>query len=67
MNAFRALDFSDLAVESIWKMVAVILHLGNIEFYADEKDHVGFILILDFILTDMPYFIEYSVHFFTLK
>ena len=41
MNAFRALDFSDAAVESIWKMVAVILHLGNVEFYSDDKDHVS--------------------------
>jgi myosin heavy subunit len=40
MNAFRALDFSDAAVDSIWKMVAVILHIGNLEFYADDKDHV---------------------------
>lgn len=38
MSAFRALCFSDTAIESIWKMVAVILHLGNLEFYADEKD-----------------------------
>ena len=41
MKAFRALDFSDSAVESIWKMVAVILHMGNLEFYADDKDHVS--------------------------
>ena len=41
MNAFRALDFSDAAVESIWKMVSVILHLGNVEFYSDDKDHVS--------------------------
>ena len=41
MNALKALDFSDSAVESIWKLVAVILHLGNLEFYADDKDHVS--------------------------
>ena len=38
-NAFKALDFSDIAIESIWKMVAVILHLGNIEF--DSKEDNG--------------------------
>ena len=41
MNALKALDFSDSAVESIWKLVAVILHLGNLEFYADDKDHAS--------------------------
>ena len=38
-SAFKALDFSDQAIESIWKMVAVILHLGNIEF--DSKEDNG--------------------------
>ena len=41
MNALKALEFSESAVNSIWKMVAVILHLGNLEFHADEKDHVS--------------------------
>ena len=37
-SAFKALDFSDIAIESIWKMVAVILHLGNIEFDSREDN-----------------------------
>ena len=37
-NAFKALEFADLAVESIWKLVAVILHLGNIDFDAKEDN-----------------------------
>jgi len=40
MDAFKALEFDTCAIESIWKLVAVILHLGNLEFYEDEKDHV---------------------------
>jgi len=36
--AFKALDFSDNATESIWKMIAVILHLGNIEFDSREDN-----------------------------
>ena len=38
-NAFKALEFADMAVESIWKLVGVILHLGNIEF--DSKEDNG--------------------------
>ena len=37
-NAFKALEFADLAIESIWKLVAVILHLGNIDFDATEDN-----------------------------
>jgi len=37
-SAFKALDFSDNATESIWKMTAVILHLGNIEFDSREDN-----------------------------
>ena len=37
-NAFKALEFADLAVESIWKLVAVILHLGNIDFDVKEDN-----------------------------
>ncbi len=44
MDAFKALDFDTSAVESVWKMVAIILHLGNLEFYVDEKDHVNEII-----------------------
>lgn len=40
MDAFKGLDFDNSAVESVWKMVAIILHLGNLEFYEDEKDQV---------------------------
>ena len=36
-NAFKNLDFSEKAVNSIWKLVAVILHLGNIEFDSTES------------------------------
>ena len=35
MSAFRVLDFSDKAVESIWGLVAAILHVGNMEFGQD--------------------------------
>ena len=38
-NAFKALEFADMAVESIWKLIGVILHLGNIEF--DSKEDNG--------------------------
>ena len=37
-NAFKALEFADMAVESIWKLVGVILHLGNIDFDAREDN-----------------------------
>lgn len=37
-NAFKTLDFSEQAVNSIWKLVAVILHLGNIEFNSIESN-----------------------------
>ena len=37
-KAFTALGFADAAVESIWKLVGVILHLGNIEFDAKEDN-----------------------------
>ena len=40
-RAFRTLQFSNDAIESIWKMVAVILHLGNLEFSADENDNAS--------------------------
>ena len=36
--AFKALQFDDHAVESIWKLIAVILHLGNIEFDQHESN-----------------------------
>ena len=37
-SAFKTLDFSEQAVNSIWKLVAVILHLGNIEFDSIESN-----------------------------
>ena len=40
-RAFKTLQFSNDAIESIWKMVAVILHLGNLEFSADENDNAS--------------------------
>ena len=36
--AFKSLQFDDHAVESIWKLIAVILHLGNIEFDQHESN-----------------------------
>ena len=38
MNALSTLDFSDDAITSIWKLVAAILHIGNMEFFTDEND-----------------------------
>ena len=38
-SAFRSLDFSERAVESVWKLIAIILHIGNIQFTADDHDH----------------------------
>lgn len=32
MAAFRALGFAPAEVETVWKVVAAVLHLGNIEF-----------------------------------
>lgn len=32
------MDFADEAVQSIWKLIAVILHLGNIEFEVKEDN-----------------------------
>lgn len=40
-SAFRSLDFSEKAVESIWKLIAVILHIGNINFTSDENDQAS--------------------------
>ena len=37
-NAFKALEFAEMAVESIWKLIGVILHLGNIEFDSREDN-----------------------------
>ncbi len=36
-RAFRVLDFSSEAVDSIWSLVAAILHIGNIEFEMAEE------------------------------
>ena len=38
MSAFRVLNFSDSEVDSIWSLVASVLHLGNLEFFNDEND-----------------------------
>ena len=35
-SAFRTLQFSGDAVDSIWRLVAVILHLGNLRFSKDD-------------------------------
>ena len=40
MSAFRVLDFSEKAVESIWSLVAAILHIGNMEFASEEGDRI---------------------------
>ena len=40
-KAFKTLQFSSDAIESIWKMVAIILHLGNLEFSTDESDNAS--------------------------
>ena len=32
------MDFSDLATDSIWKLIGVILHLGNLEFDVKEDN-----------------------------
>ena len=40
-SAFRSLDFSEKAVDSIWKLIAIILHIGNIQFTADDHDHAS--------------------------
>ena len=42
MSAFRVLGFSTSAVDSIWALVASILHIGNMEFAPDAKDNPGF-------------------------
>jgi len=45
-SAFRELDFSSEAVDSIWKLVAVILHLGNLKF-SSGGDEAGDHAILE--------------------
>ena len=40
MSAFRVLDFSEKAVESIWSLVAAILHIGNMEFASEDGDRI---------------------------
>ncbi len=37
MGAFKALDFSQSAVDSIWNLVAAVMHIGNLEF-ANKED-----------------------------
>ncbi|XP_067625168.1 unconventional myosin ID [Eurosta solidaginis] len=39
-NAFKTLGFSTEEVHTIWRIVAAILHLGNIEFQSIEDDLV---------------------------
>lgn len=39
-NAFKALGFAGDEVSSIWKIVAAVLHLGNISFKNDEDNVV---------------------------
>lgn len=34
-SAFRALNFDPASIETIWKIVAAVLHLGNAEFKSD--------------------------------
>lgn len=38
MSGFKVLGFSTEAVDSIWQLVAAILHLGNVEFFQDDQD-----------------------------
>ena len=38
MSAFRVLGFSTAAVDSVWALVAAILHLGNMDFMSDENE-----------------------------
>lgn len=38
MSAFRVLDFSAAATDSIWALTAAILHLGNLDIFLDEND-----------------------------
>ena len=40
-SAFKSLEFSDKAIESIWKLIAIILHIGNIQFSSDEHEHAS--------------------------
>jgi len=40
--AFRALNFNPASVETIWKTVAAVLHLGNAEFKSEgDKTHLA--------------------------
>ena len=40
-NAFKTLGFASDEITTIWRTVAAILHLGNIEFQSEyEKQHL---------------------------
>ncbi|XP_048754348.1 unconventional myosin-Id-like isoform X2 [Ostrea edulis] len=42
MNALKVMGFSYAHAEALWKIVAAILHLGNMEYVAiDDHDHAG--------------------------
>nr|XP_022305174.1 unconventional myosin-Id-like isoform X4 [Crassostrea virginica] len=42
MNALKVMGFSFAHAEALWKVVAAILHLGNMEYKAiDDHDHAG--------------------------
>lgn len=42
MNALKVMGFSFAHAEALWKIVAAILHLGNMDYVAaDDHDHAG--------------------------
>lgn len=56
-NAFKTLGFSTDEVQTIWRTVAAILHLGNVEF----QSMLFFIFILIFILILIIYVLNPSL------
>lgn len=44
-NAFKTLGFSTDEVQTIWRTVAAILHLGNVEFQSELNEKLIFIEI----------------------
>ena len=55
-SAFRSLEFSDKAIESIWKLVAVILHLGNLAFTESEAANGQNGRVSQSLAPNIPYF-----------
>ena len=39
MSAFNVLDFNRDEVETVWSIVASVLHIGNLDFMPDENDN----------------------------